>query len=255
MKRRFVIVLLLIASSLLANVRQISSASNVSVIYTNAAHTTMNVTFTGTTDDGGGLDWVGIVFVNSDGTIPDNDFAACPVGATCISARYTASYFGLTPRPPVYIQVYELGNPSALNANTFPGLNFSLAGTLIFSDVPVPPGTFWNPNDDRVDPRPGDRLAVWCNQPDKVVVLGTADDLPQNKSGFPLATFSYKSILAAGDKGLTHSAGALGTVSVSIIKGWFWIAWNGGKYKATGQGIFVKNFEDSVWCARAHPVQ
>jgi hypothetical protein len=113
--------------------------------------------------------------------------------------------------------------------------------------------TFFNPNDNRVDPRPGDRLAVWCNQPDKVVVYGVSDDLPANQSGFHLATFSYKDVVAAGDKGLSRNTGSTGIITVSLKNGWFWIAWNGGKYRATGQGIFIKNFEDAKWCSPAHP--
>ncbi len=113
-------------------------------------------------------------------------------------------------------------------------------------------GAFFNPGDDRVDPRPGDRLAVYCNQRNKIVVYGIADNLPQEKSGIPLATFSYKAVKAAGKRGLTRYVGTLGSVSISLNKGWFWVAWNGGKYRATGKDIFVKNFEDAVWCARAH---
>jgi hypothetical protein len=111
---------------------------------------------------------------------------------------------------------------------------------------------WFNPDDDRVQPLPGDRLAVWCNQPDKIVVYGIASDQPGDKSGFFLTVFSYKEVVAAGDKGLTKHLGSNGSVSISLMKGWFWIAWNGGKYNATGQGIFVKNFEDAAWCLRAH---
>jgi hypothetical protein len=112
--------------------------------------------------------------------------------------------------------------------------------------------TWFNPGDDRVDPRPGDRIAVYCNRANEVTVLGVADDVPSNRSGFLLATFKYDDIVEAGERGLTRSAGATGTVSISLIKGWFWVAWNGGKYKATGQGIYNKNFSDDVWCSRAH---
>jgi hypothetical protein len=118
-------------------------------------------------------------------------------------------------------------------------------------DMTIAGPKWFNPGDDRVDPRPGDRVAVYCNRPDEITVMGIADDLPSNRSGFPLATFSYKAIVEAGERGLTRSAGAMGTVSISLIKGWFWVAWNGGKYKATGQNIFSKNFSDEAWCSRA----
>ncbi len=80
------------------------------------------------------------------------------------------------------------------------------------------------------------------------MVYGIADDVPGPRNGFLLSVFSYKAILAAGDKGVTLSAGENGTISASLMKGWFWVAWNGGKYNATGQGDFKKNFEAAAWC-------
>jgi hypothetical protein len=127
-------------------------------------------------------------------------------------------------------------------------------GTIYYTVIAPPtPGagvSFFNPQDGRVDPRPGDRIAVYCNNPnpDRIVVYGIADDVPGPRNGFLLVVFSYKAILAAGDKGVTLSAGENGTVSASLMKGWFWIAWNGGKYRATGQGDFKKNFESVAWC-------
>jgi hypothetical protein len=147
------------------------------------------------------------------------------------------------------------GTPLTLSTISFTCAAPGVITNLVVTNIDLTVSDSWNPDDGRVDPHPGDRLAVWCNQPDKVVVYGIADDLPQDKSGFHLATFSYSGILAAGDRGLTVRAGANGTVSVSIRNGWFWIAWNGGKYHATGQGIFVKNFEDAKWCPGAHPAQ
>ncbi len=126
---------------------------------------------------------------------------------------------------------------------------------LTITPTPTAAVEFWNPNDGRVDPHAADRLAVWCNQSDKVIVYGVADDVAQPMNGFYLASFSYKALLAAGDNGLTVNAGRDGVVSASIRNGWFWIAWNGGHYKATGQDTFVKNFEDNAWCSAAHSAQ
>ncbi|MCC7451274.1 MAG: hypothetical protein IT324_27945 [Anaerolineae bacterium] len=95
----------------------------------------------------------------------------------------------------------------------------------------------------RVDNRPQDRLAVYCNQPDRVVIYGIDPAQTDNNKGFPLVEFSFKALLDAGAPGVTKSAGVNGTVTASVINGWFWIAWNGGRFNATGQGAFAKNFE------------
>lgn len=114
---------------------------------------------------------------------------------------------------------------------------------------------FWNPNDGRVDPHQADRLAVYCNQSDKIVVYGVSDTAPQDQSGFFLTMFSYKEVAGAGHPGITHTVGVNGRITVSLIDGWFWIAWNGGQFHATGQDTFVKNFSDDVWCSAVHPLQ
>lgn len=99
---------------------------------------------------------------------------------------------------------------------------------------------FFNPGDNRVDPRPGDRLAVWCNQPDTLVVYG----IDNNSRGFPLTTFSNAAIRVAGSNGLTRNLGSTGTVSVSEDnQNNFWLAWNGGPY-----GNFAKGFSCKFTC-------
>jgi hypothetical protein len=124
-----------------------------------------------------------------------------------------------------------------------------LAGS---ASVSVPSIQFFNPGDNRVDGKPGDRLVVDCTTSDKIIVYGVADDLESPRNGFYLTTFSYKALAEAGPEGLTQSVSGLGSVSASLINGWYWIAWNGGKYHANGQGGFVKNFQDEAWCGAAH---
>src|SRR5439155_3276142 len=58
------------------------------------------------------------------------------------------------------------------------------------------------PGDDRVEPRPGDRIVVYCNAGNRTVtVFGVLDD----SQGAFLATFKYIDILKAGGKGITKS--------------------------------------------------
>jgi hypothetical protein len=105
---------------------------------------------------------------------------------------------------------------------------------------------FYDPYDARIDPRPGDRLAVYCNQKDQVVVYGIDHAQADFRKGFLLAVFKLEDIKAAGDKGLTRNLGENGTLSISLIKGWYWVAWNGGQFNATGQDIWVKNFAETT---------
>lgn len=109
------------------------------------------------------------------------------------------------------------------------------------------PGPKWfAPGDDRVDPRPGDRLSVYCDVKDKIDVWGIDHTQNDTEKGFRLTTFSYKEVKAAGDNGITKNLGKYGSVSISLKKGWFWVAWNGGPFGANGRGIWVKNFPETM---------
>ncbi|MCC7446761.1 MAG: hypothetical protein IT324_05055 [Anaerolineae bacterium] len=100
-----------------------------------------------------------------------------------------------------------------------------------------PPPKFFDPGDSRLDPRPGDRLAVYCNPPDTLVVYG----ISSIGKGFLLTTFSHSALLAAGPAGLKKTLGDGNTVWVSEdLTYHFWISWTGGEYNATGQGDFAK---------------
>jgi hypothetical protein len=92
--------------------------------------------------------------------------------------------------------------------------------------------------DGRVDPKAGDRLAIWCNKdPRTVDVWGVGND----SIGFPLATFTQKELAAAGPEGVTHVVRNMGAVSAAMdSQGNLWIAWNGGPYGANGRDSFGK---------------
>ncbi len=99
---------------------------------------------------------------------------------------------------------------------------------------------FFTPGDGRIDGKAGDRVAVYCNpSEDRLVVYGVDD----SGKGFYLTTFSHSALVVAGSQGLTKHLGITGDVSLSGDgKGTYWLAWNGGPYRANGQGDFPKKF-------------
>jgi hypothetical protein len=122
-----------------------------------------------------------------------------------------------------------------------------LGDSLNYCETPRLPGyssavSWFNPNDSRVDGRPGDRLAVYCDPaatPPSVDVYGVED----NSKGVFLATFNNVDLLKAGPKGITKSVDGLGTISMMQDgDNRFYVAWNGGQFRATGQGDFSKSF-------------
>lgn len=95
------------------------------------------------------------------------------------------------------------------------------------------PITSFNPGDSRVDPQPGDRLAIYCNLPPGSIDVWGVDE---ESKGFRLATFTLDELKAAGLAGVYKTVDPNGTISISDDgQGNFWAAWNGGQYNATGQ--------------------
>lgn len=109
--------------------------------------------------------------------------------------------------------------------------------------------TFFTTADNRVDPRPGDRLDVRCIAPDILHIVAADSSVAVGYARFKLAD-----LLAAGQAGLskpllsyvTNAPADGGIISASATRSggqtYFYIAWNGGKYNATGQGDFTKAF-------------
>ncbi len=109
----------------------------------------------------------------------------------------------------------------------------------------VPPCAFesFNPGDARVDPRAGDRVAVYCNlggdNANTIGVYGILDD----GTGKYLTTFRVGDIVKAGGNGITRSVEPLGAVYISVSgSNSFYVKWMGGPADATGQGDFRKRF-------------
>ena len=99
-------------------------------------------------------------------------------------------------------------------------------------------GGWFSPGDDRVDPRPGDRVAVYCRA-DKLTVYGILND---SKGAF-LATFSHADLIKAGAKGITKRVEPLGTIFASLSgTSSFYVRWTGGPAAATGVKDFAKAF-------------
>lgn len=102
-------------------------------------------------------------------------------------------------------------------------------------------GIFWNPGDSRVNPQPGDRIAVYCNlsAPQTVGVYG----IDSKGKGIFLANVSLSDITNAGEGGFVKNLGNKGTVFVGVGADGtsFWAAWQ-GPYGANASGAFAKEF-------------
>lgn len=92
--------------------------------------------------------------------------------------------------------------------------------------------------DGRVDPTPGDRLAIWCNKDQQTMDVWGVDN---ESRGWRLAIFTASELGAAGPTGVTKATKGLGVVSASMDRqGYIWVAWNGGAYGANGRDSFAK---------------
>jgi hypothetical protein len=92
--------------------------------------------------------------------------------------------------------------------------------------------------DGRVDPAPGDRLAIWCNKDQQIMDVWGVDN---ESRGYRLARFTASELAAAGPGGVTKSTKGLGVVSASMDRqGNIWVAWNGGAFGANGRDSFAK---------------
>ena len=116
-----------------------------------------------------------------------------------------------------------------MNARIKIGLFVSLLGVLLLA-MPVAAQDF---NDGRVDPRPNDRIAVYCRSA-YLEVWGTRDD----GTGIFLANFPYSTLVLPGPTSISTGNGQV--VSDVNFEGMIDVKWFGGPYHASGFGDFAK---------------
>jgi len=131
--------------------------------------------------------------------------------------------------------VFNMGDTAASYVNYDGAIDaISINGTTWDFELVGPAAgsiDFFNPGDCRVDPRPGDRLAICC-EANRIVVYGVAN----NSRGFLLSTFDFEDLVKAGPRGIYIDRRQDGVISASMSKSEsMWVAWNGGQYNATGQ--------------------
>ena len=96
--------------------------------------------------------------------------------------------------------------------------------TLVFQG-PCSPTTGFNPGDGRVEPKPGDRLAVYCRGDRSIEVWG----IDANGQGFPLTSVTVGQIAQQGKVGVR--LGNNGTVVVKEDSdGLLSVEWYGSRY-------------------------
>jgi hypothetical protein len=137
----------------------------------------------------------------------------------------------------VLFQIYTAPTTGPVPYN-FPAAHVQLVDIT----VGCAPAAFFNPGDGRVDPRPGDRVAVYCNTsatPPTLDVWGVTND----SIGHRLFTFAYADLLSAGSKGILKKVEPLGSVFASTDgNGNFLVKWYGGPAGAIGTKDFAKSF-------------
>lgn len=101
---------------------------------------------------------------------------------------------------------------------------------------------FFNPYDGRIDPKPDDRVAIYCYPQYREIEVWGIDDKSQ---GFPLHVFDYDDTLAAGSKGITVRLKQMGTVKLSVDREFNFLAVWTGPYNG-GSGNFSKAFRCEV---------
>ncbi len=129
--------------------------------------------------------------------------------------------------PTVILQIYN--NDPGTVGGVIDAVNIN--GTVWNFELEGPPVTFFDPGDGRYDPRPGDRVAAYC-EAKRLVLYGVAG----NSRGFLLGVFDFEALKAAGEEGIYLDKGVDGVVSASMSpSGHIWVAWTGGQHNASGR--------------------
>jgi hypothetical protein len=151
-----------------------------------------------------------------------------PVAWSAVTAAYPSAV--LAPNSSgttIVLQIFEFSTPGlngVIDAVTINGITWDF-------EVDPPPASFFDPGDGRYDPRPGDRLAAYC-EAKRVLIYGV-----NNQSrGFLLGAFEFEALKQAGEEGIYLDKGQDGILSASMSpSGHIWVAWTGGQYNASGR--------------------
>jgi hypothetical protein len=274
MKRRVVAVVLIVALVLIVSFA-LDTQPTIAATGTVTSITCKSVTVTGNSTGAGGPGTnivVGVIL-----TAPGGGFGSL-LGQTIITpvvggAPYTVNvnFNGGSPGASIYVEIGESG----IIGSTI------ISGLALPTDCPTDPRvTFFAPGDGRVDPQPGDRLAIWCNttaNPPALDIWSVGND----SRGSRLTTIVFADLLktvnsryaelkaklaamlrqpspnqaeldklydefrqAAGQVTLVRNLGANGVLSITVdAQNKFVVAWTGGPYEANGQGGFLKIFK------------
>lgn len=170
------------------------------------------------------------------GQVFSPEFTTTP-GTVTLTLNFTSSP---PPGTNITLWVAQFGNPGAVPAPEGPGDRPTY--NCVIPATPTPTPYFFTPGDGRVDPRPGDRIAVYCRS-DRLEVWGVRPD----SVGEPVASFGYTELIYAGTRGITRGRANLGVIFARGDQaGNFFAAWSGGIYGATGTGDFAKSFHCNV---------
>jgi hypothetical protein len=173
--------------------------------------------------------------------------ATCAVSVSSGSLASGANISVTAPAGHTYIFAYTGAATGQITVTGTLNIVNGTGGTLFYTITDengdcVAPAAFFNPGDGRVDPLPGDLLAVYCNsaatQPNLDVWGVTNDSI-----GHHLFKFTYADLLKAGKSGLLKNVEPLGSIRASTDgSGNFSVQWFGGPDSATGAKSFAKSF-------------
>lgn len=192
-------------------------------------------------------------------------------GGTFLGAPFTSS----TGNPAIF-------SATASSAGTLSLTSFAVfGGNMVFTvTFSCRASTFFDPADGRIDGRPGDRLAIWCNtsgNTPNLLIYGVTSD----SKGIFLSTVNFADLLKAGNPRyaelkaklakliqsgnpdpveldnllaearreaklnvLFKKLGGNGTLIIIVDdQNSFTVSWTGGPYGANGQGAWAKSFK------------
>lgn len=132
---------------------------------------------TGSTDDGGGMDWFAVMELDGDLTVHNNNFYSVPLGQTFSLSTFTAlGTIGgaVVDTRPIYVRVIDIPDATGVSEDQADGVALSMAGTVLASDLfdiaAVNPNCSALPDltgvvvkDNRINPENHAPIAIYCS--------------------------------------------------------------------------------------------